>query len=175
MAFIVKQGSIYSHVGRACVSKLEGIDEVINETYDIRAKVALTIEVQVEGEKHTIVEKSQSTLQAKDWSRKFYIDKAGNTKYTRNQTVLALVEIFKAKKNANLLEQLKKGEGVDLELFLKKEFAVSFVWLEDTDTKFIDWYETLKLNGVKTPNLPSDNSDMVESELSEDEDKLPFD
>lgn len=178
MAFEVSNSTnINLYTGDAAVTKLTPIDVVVNETYDIRATVGMEITCKVEGDKHVVTEESQSALSAKVWESKFYQDNYGNVRFTRNQALLAIVEIMKAIKNEKVIAELEK-KTVDLEVLLKQPFKVALVIIEEKGLKFIDWSETMKLNGAEIPTLEpkaSDNTKLIEDTLVDESDSdLPF-
>lgn len=108
-------------------------------------------QITIEDEKGNVIlkEKSQSTLRAKDWNKKFYI-KEGSTgleyvAYTRWCSLLAIVMIKKQK-----VGELPKE--INLNDLVGFEFDAQIIKIEGRDP-FIDWVGTFMVNGVPTPSV----------------------
>ena len=94
-------------------------------------------------EKTISEERTQGTMKAKNWDKKFYENKAGFTSFTSDHALLALCEIKKAITKKDLPAEL------DLNTFIGFEFDGIVVDYKDGD--FIDWTKTLMVNGVEVP------------------------
>lgn len=94
-------------------------------------------------------EKTQGTLRAKDWNKKFYIKESASGNqyiaYSRFMSLLAIVTIM-AQKKGDLPEKLDLNKLIDF------EFEASIVEPENSDP-FIDWVGTFELNGVAVPTV----------------------
>ena len=94
-------------------------------------------------------EKTQSTLRAKEWNKKFYIktSTSGNEyiAYSRYMSLLAIVTIME-KKKGELPSTLNLNKLIDF------EFEASIVEPDNGD-RFIDWVGTFVENGVSVPTI----------------------
>lgn len=94
-------------------------------------------------------EKTQGTLRAKDWNKKFYIKESASGNqyiaYSRFMSLLAIVTIMTQKKG-DLPEKLDLNKLIDF------EFEASIVEPENSDP-FIDWVGTFSLNGIEIPTI----------------------
>ena len=94
-------------------------------------------------------EKTQGTLRAKDWNKKFYVKKSANgneyVAYSRYMSLLAIVTIM-GKVKGDLPEKLNLNKLIDF------EFTAIIIDQESGDS-FIDWVGTLEANGVEVPTL----------------------
>lgn len=99
--------------------------------------------------KEILKEKSQGTLRAKNWAKKFYIKESatGNEyiAYSRYTSLLAIVTI-KTKMVGELPAKLNLNDLVGF------EFDAVVVEL-DSGERFIDWVGTFEANGVEVPTV----------------------
>lgn len=106
----------------------------------------------VEGKRTVSNEPTTASLYAKDWMKKFYKATTGSgnelVAYTRNHTLLALIEIMKAKNGL----KIESGSMFNLNSIVGYEFEGVLVELKDRDP-FIDWVSTFEHNGIKVPTL----------------------
>lgn len=106
----------------------------------------------VEGKRTVSDEPTTATMFAKDWRKKFYKAEtsSGNelVAYTRNHTLLAIIELMKKTKGL----KLEKGESFNLKNIEGFEFEGFLVELKDKDP-FIDWPSTFEHNGIEVPQL----------------------
>jgi hypothetical protein len=129
------------------VSDINACSEVEDYgTFKIEYPYEITI-VDSEGEV-ILKEKTQSTLRAKDWNKKFYLKESANgnryVAYSRYMSLLAIVTIM-TKVKGELPEKLDLNKLVDF------EFSSVIIDQESGDS-FIDWVGTFELNGIAVPS-----------------------
>lgn len=114
------------------------------------------------------VDPSQSVLEPKEWSKKFYTNKDGYTAFTRNHELTAVYQILKNKDQLDISE-----EGFDVNSLIGKFFE-GVVVIND-NYKFVDWIDTFKHNDINVPDLNSKKTNQEETEEeSIDPNDLPF-
>lgn len=164
--------------------KLKEIKD-INKEVDMgswKKKLPFELKYSVPTLKSSVTAETMQTLKTDNWNKKFYV-KNDQVRFTRENDLLALVEIFKAKKDKDILRAVETGE-MDIDLFIGKEFDGVVVEInnpEDEDEKLliIDWVGTFMANGVKvpTPEELGHKQTSVMEELdpdNDDEDELPI-
>lgn len=140
-----------------CLTAIKDTPDVVHPQFEnTKLPYEFTFTAKLEdGTKVKITEQTSGVMSAKDWKKRFYRgeDKNGNpvTRFSRYYTLNALLEIFRAKKDKQVLAGDATGE-FDIDLLLKKSFIASVV----VDTKndepayepFINWIDTFEANGV---------------------------
>lgn len=101
---------------------------------------------------------TRKTLAAKNWLKKFYKNKEGYWNFTRNENLLAIMEILKAKNHKIAKELEEKGEFNINDLKGVKFDAV--VGGNDV-SRWISWVQTFMANGVEVPER-SETSEKTE-------------
>lgn len=188
-----------AHVGQGYVVKITEIDKPHPYFEKTSLKFAIEFKIKTEDKTVSITEETLPTMTAKDWNSRFYRKEYEgsdgnmytNLLYSRYQTLNALIKIFQAKGNGDVLEGMERGE-FDIDKLVKQLFDVVVILTDQH--QFIDWVETFKLNGVEVPELfeekkekpeaQKDNTKIVEEALGEkgkpsitpevDPDELPF-
>lgn len=107
------------------------------------------------------------TMRANNWSSKFYLNKKGYISFSANNELLAIMEILKATKH-KLVKNLEEGEEFDLNDLISVEFEAAIGTYEDT--RFIDWVNTFRHNGVEVPDLKEKSATKVSIDDEDDED-----
>ena len=167
-----------AQLAQGYVSKITEIEKQHPHFEKSKLKFAIEFKVKTDDGVIAITEETLPTLSAKNWDKRFfrkeYEGSDGNMYtnllYTRYQTLNALVKIFEAKGNGEILAGMEAGE-LDIDKFLKQTFDVVVVVTDEF--KFIDWVSTFQANGVEIPKLfpetqdkqAPDNTDVVESKL----------
>lgn len=153
--------------------KIEGVFESIKTKQIGDREILLPYRIRIVDNKGKIVSEDETlpTLYAKDWSKKFYLNKKGYIAFTRDHNLLAIVEILRAKKNDIIVKaaidskfNINDLEGVEFEAVVS----------EYEENRFIDWIGTFRVNGVEVPDLKTKTEDKVEPETTVDPNDLPF-
>ena len=138
-----------------------------------KGEILLPYRIRIEDSKGEIVSEEESTaaLYTNKWLKKFYKGKTDYWNYTRNETLIAILEILRAKKH-NLIDEIKeKGE---LNINHLRGVTFDAVLSKYENRKFINWVQTFFVNGVQVPEQ-EDNTPQVEKALAEhDPYDLPF-
>lgn len=146
---IDKKKATVSTVGQAREpEKVSVLD--INECNESEDKGDFTIEYPYKIEladsngKTIVNERTQRSMRAKDWNKKFYFNDKGFPVFTRDHMLLAICEIKKAITKKDLPKEL------DLNSFIGFEFDAVVVRMDKGNT-FIDWVATFQANGIEVP------------------------
>lgn len=114
---------------------------------------------------------TRSTLNTPNWDKKFYENKSGYLTFTRGHTLLAIIQILRAL-NHPIAKKLDSDGELNINALKGVEFEAAIGTGEGS--KFINWVQTFKANGVPTPEETKkeekkeptvDNSAMVEASL----------
>lgn len=158
------------------LEKITDIDEVKQAgAYEIKLSYQFDF---VSADKETWSEKTTSYLTAKDWNKRFYVNKSGYTNYTRDQTLNALVQIFTKLGDKDVVDGMT-NKSLDIDLLIGKKFEAVLL-VNSENQVYCDWVATFKANGVEVPNLEPkvvDNTNIVNSTLGGEvvnTDDLPF-
>ena len=153
---IDKKKSVISTVGqekkveKITVSDINTCNE--SETYG-EVVIDYPYELEFKDSKDEVImkEKSQGSLKAKNWDKKFRFNDKGYPSFWRYQTLLAIATIKVAVTEKDLPKEL------DLNSFVGFEFDGVVVRLESGD--FIDWCATFEQNGIVVPATEGGSSD----------------
>lgn len=166
--------------------KLKEIKD-INEEQNMGSwtkKLPYELKYSVPSLKAYVVTKTMQTLKTDNWTKKFYL-KNDQVRFTRENDLLALMEVFKAKKDKDILLAVKES-AMDIDLFIGKEFDAVVVEIKNPEDEaeqilIIDWVATFQANGVKVPtaeelggSTKSDIDEDLDTDKAEDTDELPF-
>jgi hypothetical protein len=136
-----------------------------------KGEIKLPYRIRIIAKKEGVVseEDTQSAVNTNDWSKKFYT-KDGYVNYTRNQTLLAVIEILRKMEHKVAVELDEKGEFNINDLKNVKFEAI----LHTGDAgNWINWVLTFKHHGIPVPQSDT-KPEAKEEETEVDEDSLPF-